>query len=114
MRQVGVLAAAGIISLQSMIERLEDDHMRARKLAEGLGRIEGIEVDEGSPHTNMVYLNLGYAVKPDASEVTFRLKAQNVLVDPDGPRRFRLVTHYWIDDEGVDRAVAAFKEVLAA
>ena len=114
MRQVGVLAAAGIISLQSMIERLEDDHMRARKLAEGLGRIEGIEVDEGSPHTNMVYLNLGYAVKPDASEVTFRLKAQNVLVDPDGPRRFRLVTHCWIDDEGVDRAVAAFKEVLAA
>jgi len=114
MRQVGVLAAAGIISLQSMIERLEDDHVRARRLAKGLRGITGIELDPGSPQTNMVYFSLGEGVEPDAAEVTRRMQALGVLLDPDGPRRFRLVTHYWIDDATVERALAAFREVLTA
>jgi threonine aldolase len=113
MRQVGVLAAAGIISLASMIERLEDDHTHARRLAEGLRGIEGVELDAGSPFTNMVYFNLDQSVALDSAEVTRRLLPRGVLVDPDAPRRFRLVTHYWIDDTSVDQAVVAFKEVLA-
>lgn len=112
MRQVGVLAAAGIISLQSMIERLEEDHRRARRLADGLGGINGMVLDSGTPHTNMVYLSLGENVKLDAAEITRRMCALGILLDPDGPRRFRLVTHCWIDDAGVDRAVEAFQTVL--
>jgi threonine aldolase len=113
MRQVGVLAAAGIISLESMIERLDDDHARARKLAEGLNSIPGIQIDPGSPATNMVYFNLAEGL-PNAGELTTRLKRQGILVDPDGARRFRLVTHYWIDDEGVAKAVNGFREALAS
>jgi threonine aldolase len=112
MRQAGVLAAACIISLESMIERLDDDHTRARKLAEGLSSIPGIQVDPGSPATNMVYFNLAEGL-PDAGELTMRLKRHGILVDPDGPGRFRLVTHYWIDDQGVEKAVTGFREALA-
>ncbi len=83
MRQAGVLAAAGIVSLRSMIERLEDDHLQARRLAEGLRSIEGIELDPGTPHTNMVYFNLREGL-PEAGEVTKRLRPMGVLVDPDG------------------------------
>ena len=67
MRQVGIIAAAGIISLEKMTKRLADDHTRARKLADGLRQVKGILVDEGSPYTNMVYLNLASDVKFDTT-----------------------------------------------
>src|SRR3990172_12528597 len=58
MRQVGILAAAGIISLERMTKRLGEDHARAKKMADGLSQVKGLVVDAGSPYTNMVYLNL--------------------------------------------------------
>src|SRR5512138_697873 len=112
MRQVGVLAAAGIISLEKMTKRLGEDHARARKLADGLRQLDGLVLDSGSPYTNMVYLNLAENVPVDAGQIMQRMKKQGVLVDPENPRRFRLVTHYWIDDDAVAEAVAAFAEVL--
>lgn len=112
MRQVGILAAAGIISLEQMAQRLGDDHVRAKKLADGLRQIQGVVVDEGSPHTNMIYFNLADHVKEDAREVTEKMKKYGVLLDADNSRRFRLVTHYWIDDEAVDKTVHAFGQVL--
>ena len=113
MRQVGVLAAAGIISLQKMIERLADDHARAKKLADGLRQVKGVVVDAGSPSTNMVYFNLGEDVRQSAPQVAEKLMKWGVLVGPEDERRFRLVTHYWIDDAGVGKVVQAFREVLA-
>ena len=112
MRQVGVVAAAGIISLEKMTKRLSEDHARAKSLAEGLRKVHGLAVDEGSPHTNMVYLNLAEDVRTDAYQVTQRMKEQGVLVDPENARRFRLVTHYWIDDSAVEKTVSAFQEAL--
>lgn len=112
MRQVGILAAAGIISLEQMAQRLGEDHVRAKKLADGLRGIQGVVVDEGSPHTNMIYFNLADHVKEDAREVTEKMKKYGVLLDADNSRRFRLVTHYWIDDEAVDKTVYAFGQVL--
>jgi threonine aldolase len=112
MRQVGVLAAAGIISLERMTTRLSDDHARARKLADGLRQVRGVVLDPGSPHTNMIYFNLADHVSESAQQVTEKMKNYGVLLDPDGSRRFRLVTHYWIDDEAVVRAVDAFGQVL--
>ncbi|MEW6242046.1 MAG: low-specificity L-threonine aldolase [Chloroflexota bacterium] len=113
MRQVGVLAAAGIVSLEMMIERLDDDHARARKLADGLKRVRGLVVDAGSPFTNMVYLNLSDEVALDAAQIVVRMKERGILVDNESPRRFRLVTHCWIDDAGVEKVVRAFAELLA-
>jgi len=114
MRQVGVIAAAGILSLEMMTKRLGDDHMRAQTLADGLRQIEGIVVDEGSPYTNMIYFNLADGLKITAKQIGEKMKESGVLVDVDHPRRFRLVTHYWIDDEGVEKSVSAFKKVLAS
>jgi threonine aldolase len=112
MRQVGIIAAAGIISLEKMTKRLEEDHVRAQRLADGLRYINGIVVDEGSPHTNMVYLNLADDVMTNTEQIAERLKKLGVLVDAENARRFRLVTHYWINDEAVEKSISAFKEAL--
>jgi threonine aldolase len=112
MRQVGVVAAAGIISLERMTKRLSDDHARARKLAEGLRQVNGLVVDSNSPYTNMVYLNLADDVQTTAQQVTQKMKDLGVLVDPENARRFRLVTHYWIDDPAVEKTVAAFQNAI--
>ena len=112
MRQVGIVAAAGIISLERMTRRLNEDHARAKKLADGLRQIKGLVVDQNSPYTNMVYLNLSADAPTNARQVTQQMKDFGVLVDPENARRFRLVTHYWIDDPAVEKTVAAFEKAL--
>jgi threonine aldolase len=113
MRQVGVLAAAGIVALEKMVPRLGEDHARARTLAEGLSENRGLVLDAGTPATNMVFMNLAEDVPMSADEVAEKMKERDVLVGVSGARRFRLVTHCWINDDGVDKAVAAFGEVLS-
>lgn len=112
MRQVGIVAAAGIISLEKMTKRLSDDHARAKKMADGLRQINGLVVDPNSPFTNMVYLNLSSDLSLNALQVTEKMKNLGVLVDPENERRFRLVTHYWIDDAAVEKTVSAFRKAL--
>jgi threonine aldolase len=112
MRQVGVVAAAGIISLEKMTKRLGEDHARAKKMAAGLRQVSGLAVDANSPYTNMVYLNLAEDVTVNALQVGEKMKGLGVLVDPENERRFRLVTHYWIDDQAVERTVSAFQKAL--
>ncbi len=112
MRQVGVLAAAGLVALEKMIDRLQEDHLRARRLAEGLRTIPGLVLEAETPATNMVFLNLGEEVPWNAQQIALRLREKGVLVGAIGERRFRLVTHYWIDDAAVDRAIQAFAQVM--
>ena len=114
MRQAGILAAAGIVALETMTERLAEDHQRARALAQGLAAIPGMALDPGTPYTNMVFCSLRDEVPLEAPEFAARLKERNVLVGIVGPRRFRLVTHYWIDDDAVKQVILAFKEGIAA
>ncbi len=114
MRQAGVLAAAGIVALEQIAPRLQEDHLRARNLASGLSSLPGVSVQNDRPPSNMVYLSLEDSVPLPASEVASRLKALGILVGTVGPRRFRLVTHYWIDDQAVERAVNAFRQVLTS
>lgn len=113
MRQAGILAAAGIVALETMVDRLQEDHLRARQLAKGLGTIQGLVMDQGTPYTNMVFCGLNESVSLNASQVAEKLKEHGVLVGDVSDRRFRLVTHYWIDDAGVDLTVKAFAEVLS-
>ena len=113
MRQAGVLAAAGLVALEKMVARLGEDHERARKLAAGLGAIPGIRLDPGTPATNMVFLDLMPEVTTTVADIQSAVRAHGILVAPSGPRRFRLVTHYWIDDKGVDKTVAAMSEALS-
>jgi threonine aldolase len=112
MRQAGVLAAAGIVALEQNVDRLADDHRRARQLAEGLAKIPGLQLDIAVPPSNMVFISLNDKVTSSGAEVVARLYEHKIRVGTVSSRRFRLVTHYWIDDEGVDRALKAFAQVL--
>ena len=112
MRQAGILAAAGIVALETMIDRLAEDHVRAKKLAEGLKQVNGLVVDAGSPATNMVFPSLAEDVSLSAEQVEEKMNVLGVRVRAISQRRFRLVMHYWIDDAGVERTVAAFRAAL--
>jgi threonine aldolase len=94
MRQVGILAAAGLYALDHNIERLADDHDRARALGEALG------VDPSTIHTNIVVIDVA-----DAGAVATVAAQAGVLVSALGPRFLRLVTHLDIDDGALDHAI---------
>ncbi len=110
MRQAGILAAAGIVALTEMTERLADDHARAARLAQELGKIPGLHVNK--PATNMVFLTLDESIPHTTREFAGRLSDRGVKVGVVSRRGYRLVTHYWIDDGAVEQAVAAFKAAL--
>ena len=112
MRQAGILAAAGIVALQTMIERLEEDHIRAKKLAEGLATIPGLVLDSLIPQTNMVFTTLDSEIPLSTTELVGELEHRGVLAGIVSERRFRLVTHYWIDDQDIKRTIESFREIL--
>jgi threonine aldolase len=111
MRQAGIIAAAGIVALETMVDRLAEDHVRAKKLAAGLRAIPGLLVDE--PPTNMVFFGLADSFRLTVEQIEAQMKARGILVHGTGARRFRMVTHYWIDDAAVAKTVEMLKEVLA-
>lgn len=112
MRQAGILAAAGIVALEKMVERLAEDHRRARRLAEGLSSVKGLVVENPQPATNMVYVRLGDMVQQDAPQVAEELEKLGIKSHWVDSRRFRLVTHYWVNDEDISRTIHAFAQVL--
>jgi threonine aldolase len=112
MRQAGILAAAGIVAVERMVDRLGQDHERARRLARGLKGNPAVQLDGDVPATNMVFFSLADGVRTDAREVARRMKRKGILVGPVGGRRFRLVTHFWINDAAIDATLAAFAETL--
>lgn len=114
MRQAGILAAAGIVALNEMVERLADDHAHARMLAEGLAQIPGVLVDVDKVRTNMVFFNLADDVGLTPDEVTRRMReTAGVYVGTNGSRGFRAVTHYWIGTEEVRTFLSSLKDALA-
>ncbi len=110
MRQAGILAAAGIVALDTMVDRLAEDHKRARYLAQGLSFLPWLVLDPGTPATNMIFMSLADDFPADAKQVADELCKKDVRVSVVGQRRFRLVTHYWIDDAAADKAIVAFQE----
>jgi threonine aldolase len=112
MRQAGILAAAGIVALETMIGRLTEDHVRAGYLAKGLRQIPDLVLNQDDPATNMMFLSLDPRVKLDSVAIERKLKELGVLADTTGRRSFRLVVHYGINDEGVERTIKAFRSVL--
>jgi threonine aldolase len=103
MRQVGVLAAAAILSLENR-GRLSQDHARAKRLATAIAGLPGIRLDPGSVETNIVIFEVS-----DAPPFIARLKEQGVLAAGVSRTAVRLVTHLDVDDQGVDRAIDAIR-----
>ncbi len=109
MRQAGVIAAAGIVALTQMVDRLAEDHANARRLAEGLARIPGFEVELERIRTNIVYFDVVNGAT--AAEVAERAKEAGVLVLALGPYRIRAVTHYGIEAHHIDEALSVFEHI---
>jgi threonine aldolase len=112
MRQVGVLAAAGLVALERSPERLPEDHANARRLAEGLAELPGAAIDPGKVETNIVLLDVEES-RRTAAEICAALAEQRVLASPFGKFSIRMVTHYDVDRAGVDRALGAMRAALA-
>ena len=110
MRQAGVLAAAGIVALEEIVPRLAEDHVRARRLAEGLAAIPGVEAAPVT--TNILYFWLTEEVLKTQEEVVAGLAEQGVLLLGRLEGRFRAVTHYWISDADIEVTIGAVRVVL--
>jgi threonine aldolase len=110
MRQAGILAAAGIIALNEMIDRLPEDHAKAKRLADGLAQIPGIRLDPGLIKTNIVFFELDDEVGMTTAEICKVLQQEaNTLIGEAGCREFRAVTHYWIKEEDVQKLLSAMR-----
>lgn len=110
MRQVGVLAAAGLIALEEMPQRLGEDHANARLLAEGFNQIPGIEVDPATVETNIVIFDVS-GTGLASSEISARLKARGVLINALNSRLMRAVTHFDASRAACETALGVMAEV---
>jgi threonine aldolase len=109
MRQAGVLAAAGLHALDHHVERLADDHARARRLADAVAEVAPGLVDPAAVETNIVVLET-----PGAGELVRRCREQDVLVSQLDQRHARVVTHLDVDDEQVEQAAKVLREAARA
>jgi threonine aldolase len=107
LRQAGIVAAAGLYALDHHVERLAEDHVNARRLAEGLAELPGVELDPSRVETNIVVFGV-----PDAFGLCGELWERGVQLAPLGPQRLRAVTHLDVDAAGIDRALGAFAQLL--
>ncbi len=116
MRQAGILAAAGLVAIHEMIERLPEDHENACLLAEGLATIPGIIIEPSRVQTNMVFFELAESAALQPEELVQRLELDykiRMRVSTGSRRRFRAVTHYWITRERVYQTVEAMRTLLS-
>lgn len=112
MRQAGVIAAAGIVGLQQMVDRLADDHAVARRLAEGLAELPGLTVDLETVQSNLVFIDTTGA--KDATCVCQALASEGVRVNQFSPTRFRLAVHYCVDLDDAERVITTARAIMAA
>lgn len=111
MRQCGVIAAAGIVALEQMVDRLAEDHANASRFAAGIAGLPGIELDPRQVETDIVI----FGVDPErmaASDLVGALRARGVLMGAIGPSQIRAVTHYGIVEADIDAAVAAVRAAM--
>ncbi len=116
MRQAGIIAAGALYALDHHIERLAEDHARARRLAVGLAGAPGLRVENDPPDTNMVYVEVpGTYVgsSQTAPQVCAALKKMGVLCMAVSPTRIRLVVHLDVDDDDIERTIAGFRRVAS-
>lgn len=110
-RQAGVLAAPGLLALTEMTQRLAEDHANARYLAEQLAGMPCVEVDIDDVHINMVWFRLLADI--DISELMAALTAAGIKANPPEGGRMRLVTHWQVGREAIDRVLEVFQRVLS-
>lgn len=114
MRQAGVLAAAGIVAVETMVDRLAEDHAHAKMLAKGLRELPDITLETEEPPTNMVYLQFAPHAALDAPSLVRALASHRIKLSSIGTNRMRLVVHHGIDNHAIEHVIEAFNKVLCA
>ncbi len=112
MRQVGVLAAAGLIALEETPKTLHRDHENAKFLAEGLAKIPGISIDPKKVVTNILIFDVRQTGRTGA-QISAELKKRDILANATDKFLIRMVTHYDVDRAKIERAIAALSEICA-
>jgi threonine aldolase len=112
MRQSGIIAAAGITALEQMVDRLARDHENAGRLAEGIAQIPGLSIELNRVQTNIVYFSVADD-RLNAETLVRRLAENGIKILQAGPGRLRAVTHYGINAEDINLALAALDKVMA-
>jgi threonine aldolase len=111
MRQAGIIAAPGLVALDKMIARLAEDHENARRLAEGIAEISGLSIDLSQVKTNIIYFDV-VNERITVEQIRVGLEKRGIKVLPTGPTRFRMVTHYGIEANDIDRTIVMLKETM--
>lgn len=114
MRQVGIIAAAGIVAMETMVERLPEDHRRAKNLAVGLGEIKEIIVEPKVPATNMVFIRPADGHRLNAKDLFEALEKEGIRTVQASGGRIRMTVHYEIDDAAIDTTVKRFRQLFTA
>jgi threonine aldolase len=111
MRQVGILAAAGIYALEHNVERLAEDHLNAKRLAKGIAEVDGLDIDVNAVETNILFFHVR---KPGLTVPMLldRMKAEGVLMGGTGPNTIRAVTHLDVSKDGIDRTIEVLRKVV--
>jgi threonine aldolase len=109
-RQIGIVAAAGLVGLESMIDRLAEDHANAKTLAAGLMGL-GLDTDPAAVETNIVFIEVPLEFG-DAPAFVARMRDKGVLVNPPNQRRVRFVTHWGIDAKAIDEALQRIAQIV--
>lgn len=113
MRQAGIIAAAGLVALTEMVDRLADDHRNAQKLAQNIAEIPGLRIDVDQVTTDILYFDV-VSERITADELVKQLDACGVRMLTTGPSRIRAVTHYGIEQTDIDRALQCLKRIMEA
>ena len=111
MRQAGIMAAAGVVALESMVSRLSEDHENARTLGNGLANL-GLEVDQDAIHTNMVYANIPASMNISDESFGSGLQEHGVRVNGPYGGRVRFVTHFGITEDDINTTLQVIERVL--
>ncbi|MCL4489948.1 MAG: low-specificity L-threonine aldolase [Chloroflexi bacterium] len=111
MRQAGILAAAGIVALETMVDRLAEDHTNAKYLAECLADIPGIRLDPTRIKSNIVFFDVD-SDRLTAKQLGERIEAEGVLIQTVNERRMRAVTHYGVERTDIETALAAIRRAF--
>lgn len=111
MRQAGIIAAAGIVALEQMVDRLAEDHKNADKLARAIAQIKGFSINLDAVQTNIVYFDLD-SEDITAQQVVEKAKQKGILLLNLGPKTFRMVTHYGIESEDIEAAISVLSQIM--
>jgi len=113
MRQVGIIAAAGIYALDHHTDRLGVDHANAKKLAQGLSQIDGVKIDPNTVETNIVVFDVS-ETDTDPYRIVESLKERGILMIPFGKALIRAVTHLDVTSEDIERAIGITADVFSS